>query len=132
MTHELVQSATALADTLEEENHALRGLELARAVTLLDAKVRATSAFIAAQAREASAPLDLRTRRQLVEAAVLRLRDLAAENERLLERAIVVQGRVIGSIVEALSRVTARTRRYGATGALAGPGMRPMALSARA
>jgi hypothetical protein len=127
-----MQSAGALADTLAEENRALGGLELARAVTLLDAKLRATSAFIAAQAREASAPQNSRTRSQQVEAAVLRLKDLAAENKRLLERAIIVQGRVIGSIVEALPKIAPGTRHYGATGVLAGPRMLPMALSARA
>ena len=132
MTQDLIQSAAALADTLAEENRALSGLELARAAMLLDAKLRATSAFIAAQAREASAPPNLRTRRQLMEAAVLRLKDLAAENKRLLERAIIVQGRVIGCIIAALPKIAAGTRHYGATGAFAGPRMRPMALSARA
>jgi hypothetical protein len=130
MTQELIQSATALAETLAEENRALGSLEFARAATLVDAKERA-SAFIAAQAREASAPPEMRTRRQVLEAALARLRDLAAENKRLLERAIIVQGRVIGSIVEAL-RKTPIAPRYGASGALAGATTRPMALSARA
>jgi hypothetical protein len=131
MTQDLMQSAAALADALAEENQALGGLELGRAVTLLDTKLCAVSAFIAAEARAASAPQGARPRRQLVEAAVLRLRDLAEENKRLLERAIIVQGRVIGSIVAALPRIAAGTRHYGATGALAGSRLRPMALSAR-
>jgi hypothetical protein len=131
MTQELMQSATVLADALAEENGALDRLEFARAVTLVDAKDRATSAFIAAQARAASAPMEMRTRRQILEAALVRLRDLAAENTRLLERAIVVQRRVIGSIVDALPK-TPSAPRYGASGAIAGANMRPMALSARA
>jgi len=131
MKEELMQSAVALADVLTEENGALGRLELARAVTLVDAKERATSEFIAAQAREASAPQEMRTRRQVLEATLGRLRDLAAENKRLLERAITVQGRVIGCIVEALPKAPSAPR-YGASGALAGAAMRPMALSARA
>ena len=131
MTQELIQSATVLADALAEENRALGSLEFARAATLVDAKERATSAFIAAQAREASAPPEMRTRRQVLEAALFRLRELGRENKQLLERAIIVQGRVIGSIVEAL-RKTPIAPRYGASGALASATTRPMALSARA
>jgi len=131
MTESLMQSATELANTLAEENRALGSLELARAVTLLDAKLRATSAFIAAQAREASNPDELRTRRQLIQDAAVRLRDLAADNKRLLEHAIRVQGRVIGSIVEALPKVTSGVQRYGASGAMAASRVRPIALAAR-
>jgi hypothetical protein len=39
---------------------------------------------------------------------------------------------VIGSIIEALPKVAAGAPRYGASGAIAGARMRPMALSARA
>jgi hypothetical protein len=131
MTQELMQSAIALADALAEENRALDSLAFVRAAELLDAKTRATASFIAAQAREASAPSEMRTRRQVLEAAVVRLRDLAAENKRLLERAIIVQGRVIGSIVGALPK-SGPAPRYGSSGAFADRHVRPMALSARA
>lgn len=131
MTQELVQSAIALAEALAEENRALESLTFAQAATLLEAKTRATSAFITAQAREASAPPGARTRRQQLEPTVVRLRDLAAENKRLLERAIIVQRRVIGSIVDAIPKAGSAPR-YGASGAFAGGHVRPMALSARA
>ena len=131
MTQDLVQSATALADALADENQALGKLEFARAALLLDVKNRATAAFIAAQAREASAPPALRTRRQVLEATIVRLRDLAAENKRLLERAIIVQRRVIGCIVGAIPK-SGPAPRYGASGAIAGGHVRPMALSSRA
>ena len=131
MTEDLVQSATVLADALADENQALGALEFARAALLLDAKNRATAAFIAAQAREASAPAEMRTRRQVLEATIVRLRDLAAENKRLLERAIIVQRRVIGSIVDTIPKA-GPAPRYGASGAFASGDVRPMALSSRA
>ncbi len=131
MTQELMQSAIALADALADENRALSKLEFAHAATLLEAKTRATSAFIAAQAREASTRPEARTRRPVLEATIVRLRDLAAENTRLLERAIIVQRRVIGSIVNAIPKA-GNAPRYGASGAFAGGYVRPMALSARA
>jgi hypothetical protein len=131
MKQALMQSAIALADALAEENRALGSLELKCAAALLDAKLRATSALIAAQAREASAPPAARTRKEQMEATAARLRDLAAENKRLLERAITVQGRVIGCIVGALPK-PGSAPRYGASGAFAGGRVRPMALSARA
>jgi len=112
MTQELIQSAIALADTLAEENRALDRLEFAHALSLLEAKMRATSAFIAAQAHAASAVPEARA-------------------QRLLERAIIVQRRVIGCIVGALPR-SESAPRYGASGAFAGGHVRPMALSARA
>jgi prepilin-type processing-associated H-X9-DG protein len=129
MTQDLVQSAMALADALAEENRALDGLEFARAARWLEAKAQATSAFIAAQAWEA--PAAMRTRRQVLEAAVVRLRDLAAENKQLLERAVIVQRRVIGSIVDAIPK-SGPAPRYGSSGAFADGHVRPMALSSRA
>jgi hypothetical protein len=133
MTQKLLQSATLLADTLAAENRALAGLDFAHAVALLDAKLRATDAFVAARAHAASAPDELRNRRHLVEDVATRLRELAAENKRLLERAVIVQGRVIGAIVRAVPKATGGVPRYGAGGALAETTrMRPMALSARA
>jgi len=128
---DLLQSATALADTLAIENRALAGLDFAGAVRLLDAKQRAADGFIAAQA--ASAPGAMRTRRGLFEEVATRLRVLATENKQLLERAVMVQGRVIGAIVGAVPKTSGGVARYGSGGAMAETTrIRPMALSARA
>jgi len=133
MTHDLLQSATALAYTLAAENRALAELDFTRAVTLLDAKQRATDAFAAAHARAATTPDDMRTRRSLIMDVATRLRELAGENKRLLERAVVVQGRVIGAVVRAIPKAVGGAPRYGSGGALSeATRMRPIALSARA
>jgi hypothetical protein len=133
MTQQLLQSAGALADTLAAENRALAGLDFVRAVTLLGAKLRATDAFIAAHEQVASAPDEMRGRRRLFTDVAARLRELAAENKRLLERAVIVQGRVIGAIVSAVPKVVGGVPRYGAGGVLAETTrVRPMALSSRA
>ena len=61
-----------------------------------------------------------------------RLGELAGENKRLLERAVIVQGRVIGTVVRAIPKAVGGAPRYGAGGALSETArMRPMALSAR-
>ena len=133
MNQELLQSATRLADTLAAENRALAGLDFARAVALLGAKLRAADEFVAARAQAGAAPDEMRNWRSSVEEVATRLRDLAAENKRLLERAVVVQGRVIGAIVHAIPKAVGGVPRYGAGGALAeSTRMRPMAFSARA
>ncbi len=131
MIQEFLQSVAALADTLAEENRALAGLDFGRAVMLLETKQRATDAFAAAH--HAATPDAMRTRRSLVEPLVRRLRDLADENKRLLERAVTVQGRVIGAIAGAIPKTIGGAPRYGSRGALADVSrMRPIALSARA
>ena len=121
MTQDLAKAAGVLAETLAAENQALAALDYRRAVTLLDAKRSAAEAFAtAAQAQRMTADV------------VTRLRDLAAENKRLLERAVMVQGRVIGAVVRAIPKVTGGVPRYGAGGAFTGnTRIRPMALSAR-
>jgi hypothetical protein len=122
VTQDLTQAAVALAATLVAENQALIGLDFRRAAALLDEKRRAADAFAAA-AQD----------RQVAADVVTRLRDLAAENKRLLERAVLVQGRVIGAVVRAIPKVVGGVPRYGAGGAFTGnTRMRPMALSARA
>lgn len=135
MTPDLINAAVALADTLTQENKALAALDLPRAVTLLDRKRQATAAFIAAQARAASTATaaSARDARPLAEQVAAQLRDLADENKRLLERAITVQGRVIGTLARVVPRALARAPRYNAGGAIAdGPRPPPVALSARA
>jgi hypothetical protein len=59
------------------------------------------------------------------------LESLAAINRRLLERAIYVQGRVIGSIARAIPR-GAGTPRYAADGMVAASCSQPVAFVARA
>jgi hypothetical protein len=72
-------------------------------------------------------------RRRLLAVVAARLRELADENKRLLERAVIVQGRVIGAIVRAIPKVTGGVPRYGAGGGFADTArMRPIALSAHA
>jgi hypothetical protein len=131
MTPELIAAAVSLAETLAAENAALTALDLPRAVSLIPEKQRASDAFAAAQA------LARRGTEPHAEAARLaaRLHDLAAENRRLLERAINVQSRVLGLVARAVPRATAHRNgtRYGANGNLsASRQAMAFALSARA
>jgi hypothetical protein len=113
-----------LSGVLEQENAALAGLNLAGAGAFLAAKRAATEALATAGDRFPGTGLSF--------AAAVRLRDLAAENRRLLERAITVQGRVIAVVARATPR-SAVTLRYAADGVFARTGRPvPMALSARA
>ena len=120
-----VQTAVeALSVVLAQENAALSALDLGRAGRFLAAKRAATDSLAAAG--------DLHPTARPTLAAAQRLRDLAAENRRLLERAIAVQGRVIAVVARATPRPVVMPR-YGATGALARTGRPPpMALSSRA
>jgi hypothetical protein len=120
----LQAAVETLSAVLAQENAALVALDFVRATGFLVAKRAATDSLaLAGEQNPGGKP----TR----EAAV-RLRDLAAENRRLLERAIAVQGRVIAVVARAEPRPTVMPR-YGATGILA-RSARPaaMALSARA
>jgi hypothetical protein len=122
----MVATAGRLAGVLRRENIALAALDFAQVAGLLAEKRGATEAFTLAQA--ASGMPDHRP--EMIEAAT-RLRDLAAENRRLLERAIAVQSRVIGIIARAMP--PAPTPRYAASGALTrAPRPIAFALSARA
>jgi len=123
----VMQAATALAEVLDAENAALRALDIRRAVGLLDRKQAAMRDVEAAQ-REAVA---FATR--LGEPARLlaeRLQAAAAENKRLLERAITVQRQVIGKLARAVPAASP-VQRYGASGARTGK-VAPIALRARA
>jgi hypothetical protein len=133
----LIAAAVALADTLSRENAALVALNLPAALVLLAEKQAATEAFTAAHARAAAAlaktPGLPAADQELAETVGARLRELAAENKRLLERALRVQGRVMGSIARALPRALATAPRYDAVGGIAGANRPPpVALSARA
>jgi hypothetical protein len=120
MTKDLITAGTRLAETLESENAALAALDLQRAAGMLADKQSAVAEFDVAR----TAPV-------LSEAAqrmARRLQGLAMENKRLLERAIAVQGRVIGVIARA---ATAATEPPG-YGPARGRRPAPMAFSARA
>jgi hypothetical protein len=95
-------------------------MDLAGAAGLLAEKQRAAEALA-----RAGTPSDLDP------ATLERLRDLAGDNQRLLQRAMTVQTRVIALIAGAAADHAA-TPRYGATGALAAIRSAPRALSARA
>jgi hypothetical protein len=126
MSEDLIAAAVHLADVLQRENEALADLDLTRAAELVADKRQAHDAFAGAQAMTTAAV----AQPEAIGIAT-RLRDLASENRTLLERAIAVQGRVIGVIAKAMP--PAANPRYAAGGELARSG-RPLAftLSARA
>ncbi len=104
MTKDLITAGTRLAETLEAENAALAALDLPRAAGMLADKRSAVAEFAAA--RTAPAPSEA------AERMARRLQALAMENKRLLERAIAVQGRVIGVIARAAT-ASAEPAGYG-------------------
>ena len=123
-----ISAAEALAGTIATENKALAALDLPVAVRLLAQKRQHGEAFLAAQARSLAAGLPALPRDRLKQLA-----ELAADNKRLLERAITVQGRVISSIARAMPRAVASpNQRYACDGKPAGGRPVAMALSARA
>jgi hypothetical protein len=120
MTKDLITAGTRLAETLESENAALAALDLQRAAGMLADKRSAVADFDSVR----TAPVQ----RDAAERMARRLQGLAMENKRLLERAIAVQGRVIGVVARA---ATAATEQAG-YGPERGHRPAPMALSARA
>lgn len=97
----------AMSDLLEQENAALTAMDFARAGALLGPKHAAADALAAAwraaQGTEAS------------DSALQRLGELAAENRRLLNRAMRVQRRVLELVARA-ARKDPIGARYGASG----------------
>ena len=93
----LITAAQRLADILEQENDALRAMDLRRATGLLPEKTAAV-ADLAEAGEAANAPASP----HLISIA-RRLDDLASQNRHLLERAIEAQQRVIGIVVRAAS-----------------------------
>ncbi|MGH7119353.1 MAG: hypothetical protein ACREFP_10275 [Acetobacteraceae bacterium] len=131
MNQHLIDAAVELADTLARENEALTRLDLARAAAMLSAKQRATQAF--EQARTAPPHATHQASPALAPEVERRLAALAEENRRLLERAIHVQRRIIGTVAAALPRAAEPARSYRPDGALAlGRKIPAFALSARA
>lgn len=133
MTQDLIDAAVALADTLSRENRALAALDLAKAMTLLEEKNRAAASFAAATARVTAEGLSPPERQRVAEQVGAHLRALAADNKRLLERAMMVQKRVIGTIAQAAPAAVARTTaRYGARGEMRNGALPAVALLTRA
>jgi hypothetical protein len=129
---DLPTASAALAALLEQENRLLEALDLAAAAALLPAKQAAATAFVQAQAQAKSSGGIPPDGRAAMAGLGARLRKLAAENRRLLERGLAAQGRVIAVIARAVRAHPATAPRYGASGALAGPRTpAPLALSAR-
>jgi hypothetical protein len=118
MTKELIAAANLLADTLAEENAALAALDLPRAAAMLADKQRVVADFLAARDAQSAAMPDA-----IIEPLARRLQALSQENRALLERAIAVQGRVIGVIARAAAPATGPSgyAAHGAVGHTARP-----------
>jgi hypothetical protein len=121
----VIVAARRLSEVLDRENTALKAMDIRRATALLPEK----SAAIADLTASGEAPGTADPARDLAGIA-RRLEGLAAENRRLLERAIVVQQRVIGIVARAAASA-ARAPAYGAHGRMERV-TRPLAFSARA
>jgi len=93
MSMDVLAAATTLAEVLEAENAALTTLDLPRAAGLLADKQRALAGLTGAQ----PVPAPNAAAGRLAH----RLRALALENKRLLERAIAAQGRVMSVVARA-------------------------------
>ena len=132
MIQDLIDAAVALADTLARENNALAALDMPRAVALLEEKTRAAAAFTNAQARIGDIALNQAERQRVAQQVGTRLRAMADDNKRLLERAMLVQTRVVGALAQAAPAAMARTPRYDSRGGMAGATLPAMALSTRA
>ncbi len=142
MTQDLVNAATRLVEALKAENAALTALDLPRAGQMLAEKIAAARAFTESRtthekrsraeieafgdalAQDRSAPEAMRT-------VALLLREEAAENQRLLERAIAVQMRVLGTLAQAVTAAKPASR-YSRQGAMMTPPSAAWALSAQA
>ena len=118
MEPDLLAAAGRLVDVLRAENAALSALDLPGATALLPAKERAAAELTRALAQPRPAPGSGPARD-----AAVRLGELARENRRLLERAIHVQGQVIGTLARAAQQAGAQAApRYGRQGSLASAG----------
>jgi hypothetical protein len=130
MIEALMLAAQRLMEALRAENEALARLDLAAAGVLAGAKRQAADAFAAAYA--AASRIGTRAEgpeRARAEEIALGLRDLTAENRRLLERAIELQSRVIETIAGAARPAGPGT--YGARGRLRDGRAGPVSIVAR-
>ncbi|MBV8914465.1 MAG: hypothetical protein JOZ05_15675 [Acetobacteraceae bacterium] len=101
-----VEAASRLEAVLIAENAALERHDAVTATALLDEKLAAAKAL-------STAGISIETAE--------RLRSLAAENRRLLERAIKVQSRIIAMVAQAAQQ-SPPVSRYGAKGRTIAPG----------
>jgi hypothetical protein len=102
MLHAVLTAGLRLAEALKAENEALIALDMPRAAGLANAKIAASDAFAAAfAAANRSGARVAGPARDTTAALAARLKDLGAENRRLLERAIGIQSRVIETIAGA-------------------------------
>ncbi len=121
----MLLAASRLERVLLAENAALASLDVAALPTLLAEKLAASQDLAAASHQPAPGTPEFT-------ALALRLRDLARENRRLLERAIEVQGRVMRLVAGAARQASLqRSLRYGA-GGQARPEREAVALHTRA
>lgn len=116
MTAQVITAGAALAEVLARENAALAALQLGQAAAALDAKQAASAAFAAAVAQAKRHGGLAEGDRAAAARLGARLQELAAENRRLLERALTVQGRVLETIARALPRALPAAPRYGRCG----------------
>lgn len=123
----LAEAIVVLADVLARENAALQALDVRLATALLPEKEAATARFqdVAKSAREQTGA-DVDT-----EPAAARLLDAARENRRLLERAMLVQKRMLAIVVSAVPAAMPQVGRYGTGGRPVGPSVPPVMVSAR-
>ncbi len=133
MTH-LIAAGETLAETLAHENAALEAMDLAGATALYPRKEAATTAFAEAQRQDGMTTALDEEQRRLARELAERLHRLVEENRRLLERAIHVQGHVIGTVARAMAQAPrTQTPRYAATGHIAAARRQPpVVLSSRA
>ena len=121
----LLVAAVRLERVLVAENAALAGFDVLALPALLAEKLAASQELAAASHQPAP-------RTPEFTALALRLRDLARENRRLLERAIEVQGRVMRLVAGAARQASLHgAPRYGA-GGQARPEREAVALRTRA
>ncbi len=100
---EAMQAARALARLLEEENAALAACDLLRATEAAAHKAALVQRLRRALERPGEPPGESTAERAAADRAVAeRLRTLAQDNKRLLERALAIQGQVIGILVRAM------------------------------
>jgi hypothetical protein len=107
MSKDVVAAAESLADVLGRENEALKRLDYASAVALVQAKEAALAGLTEHPVASALPP------RMTVLAPLLRR--LANENQVLLERAITVQTRVVRIVARACAPPPA-AKQYGGYG----------------
>lgn len=108
MQDPLTKATTRLIDILQAENTELQSMDFKAAGRLLAAKQAATADLTAAQAGALFAPAGLQI-------LATQLNALAEENRGLLERAISVQRRVLGTVVRA-AQVVEPKPQYGPGG----------------